>query len=483
MLKKIGELFGMLTGGTAKVEKETTQLDVRLELDESAHFQHTKASSKTSAFLNKENADEDDEMEVEYMIVADKCITAALSVEGTRDRLLEQQRWKKRRVGEVSSRFLTAPPVIKRRRQVTRLYKPRRKLKGLPLGEAQAEPQNHNPTHFATGAPSRIPHRHRSNLHPVPLSARQNMSSTKFTSPPPAQPDSAPVALSFVANCDNRVAVITLNAPEKLNALGWADYKCITQCLEWIALQPDIIVTIFTGKGRYFSAGANVKDPSRTLPDHVARADSNTAEGKAIIADFYAGRTHAGQGKLALALRNHPKILIAALNGPTVGLSAAILSHCDLVYAYDDFFLFTPFMSLALVAEGLTSVTFIKKMGLGRATEALLEGRKMSAQDLKESGFITRLYTKPPTYDGKDKLATPPILDDVVKHVQDKFLPPNASPFSLLYTKKLLNDAAYAYAGVDAVNQAELRGAETVFASGAPQKRFESIAGGARHKL
>ncbi|KAJ9478318.1 3,2-trans-enoyl-CoA isomerase [Pseudozyma hubeiensis] len=309
------------------------------------------------------------------------------------------------------------------------------------------------------------------------------MSSTKFTSPPPAQPDSAPVALSFVPNCDNRVAVITLNAPEKLNALGWADYKCITQCLEWVALQPDIIVTIFTGKGRYFSAGANVKDPSRTLPDHVAHADSNTAEGKAIIADFYAGRAHAGQGKLALALRNHPKILIAALNGPAVGLSAAILSHCDLVYAYDDFFFFTPFMSLALVAEGLTSVTFIQKMGLGRATEALLEGRKMSAQDLKESGFITRLYTKPPTFDGKDKLATPPIMDDVVKHVRDKFLPPNASPFSLLYTKKLLNDAAYAYAGVDAVNQAELRGAETVFSSGAPQKRFESIAGGARHKL
>ncbi len=120
------------------------------------------------------------------------------------------------------------------------------------------------------------------------------------------------------------------------------------------------------------------------------------------------------------------------------------------------FFFFTPFMSLALVAEGLTSVTFIKRMGLGRATEALLEGRKMTAPELKESGFITRLYTKPAGFDGKDKLATPPIFDDVLKHVKDKFLPPNASPFSLLYTKKLLNDAAYAYSGVDGVNQAEL---------------------------
>ncbi|KAJ1028703.1 hypothetical protein NDA16_001869 [Ustilago loliicola] len=275
---------------------------------------------------------------------------------------------------------------------------------------------------------------------------------SNFTTAPPVSPTSTPVALSFPPNCDNRVAIITLNAPRQLNALGWADYKAITRCLEWIALQPDILVTIFTGKGRYSSAGANVKDPSRTLPAHVDNADPKSEEGKEIIADFYAGRAHAGQGKLALALRNHPKVLIAVLNGPAVGLSAAILSHCDLVYAYGDFFFFTPFMSLALVAEGLTSVTFIQKTGLGRATEALLEGRKMLASELKESGFITRLFTKPPGFDGKDKTATPPILEDVLALVREKYLPPN-------------------------------RGAETMFASGAPQARFVCIADGARHKL
>lgn len=55
------------------------------------------------------------------------------------------------------------------------------------------------------------------------------MSSTTFTSNPPVGPDSAPVALSFPPNCDQRVAVIMLNAPEKLNALGWADYKTIKE--------------------------------------------------------------------------------------------------------------------------------------------------------------------------------------------------------------------------------------------------------------
>lgn len=309
------------------------------------------------------------------------------------------------------------------------------------------------------------------------------MSAPNFTSQPPVSPTSSPVALSFPPHCDNRVAVITLTAPEKLNALGFDDYKTITLCLNWIALQPHLVITVLTGKGRYFSAGANVKDPSRNLPSDIANANPNTDEGKAVIADFYAARANAGQGKLALALRNHPKVLVGALNGPAVGLSAALVSHCDLVYTYDDFFFFVPFMSLALVAEGLTSVTFVRRMGLGRATEALLEGRKMTASELKESGFITRLFSKPSSYNPKDKLATPPILDDVLSHIKEKFLPPTASPFSLLYTKKLLNDAAYDYRGVDAVNQAELRGAERVFASGEPQKKFENIAAGGRHKL
>ena len=282
------------------------------------------------------------------------------------------------------------------------------------------------------------------------------MTAANVTNSPPVGPDSVPVSLSFAPNCDNRVAVITLNAPEKLNSLCWGDYKVITRCLNWIALQPDVLVTVLTGKGRYFSAGADVKDPSRFPPSEVQKANPDTEEGRAVITEYYGGRANAGQGKLTVALRNHPKVMIAALNGPAVGLSAAILGHCDLIYAYDDFFFFTPFMSLSLVAEGLSSVTFIKKLGLNRATEALLEGRKMTATELMYSGFITRLFTKPADFDGKNKLATPPILDDVLKHVRDKFLPPAINPFSLLYTKKLFNEAAYAYGGVDAANQAEL---------------------------
>lgn len=51
-----------------------------------------------------------------------------------------------------------------------------------------------------------------------------------------------------------RVAIITLNRPEKLNALTLGDYYRISECLKEVAEEDDIVITVITGKGRYFSA-------------------------------------------------------------------------------------------------------------------------------------------------------------------------------------------------------------------------------------
>lgn len=102
----------------------------------------------------------------------------------------------------------------------------------------------------------------------------------------------------------------------------------------------------------YARSGANLKDPSRkpTINDPIERGR------------YYASRINAGNGALARALSTHPKVLIGAMNGPAVGISAAILGHCDLLYTSNDFYLFTPFTSIGLVAEGGTSLTFVRKV-------------------------------------------------------------------------------------------------------------------------
>jgi peroxisomal 3,2-trans-enoyl-CoA isomerase len=75
---------------------------------------------------------------------------------------------------------------------------------------------------------------------------------------------------------------------------------------------------------------------------------------------------------VARAPYSHSKILVTALNGPVIGLSAALISHSDFIYAVSDAYLMTPFTSLGLVAEGGSSVAFVQRMGQGKANEALL---------------------------------------------------------------------------------------------------------------
>lgn len=282
------------------------------------------------------------------------------------------------------------------------------------------------------------------------------MSTNSVTNKAPVGADSTPISLSFPDDCDGgRIAVITLNQPTRLNALDWVDTLLLIRVLDWIATQPHIVITVLTGRGRYFSAGANVKDPSRTPPKEVADASPDTEEGRSILKRYFGTRLNTSNGTLARALNHHPKILVGAMNGPAVGISAAILGHCDLLYTFEDFFLFTPFTSLALVAEGLASVTFVKKMGLGRAQEALLEGRRMLAPELKDAGFITRIFPKPQTSD-TSKTATAPILEAVLAHLKAKFMPPTANPFALLFTKNLIQRATYDNLNAETANQNEL---------------------------
>jgi peroxisomal 3,2-trans-enoyl-CoA isomerase len=95
---------------------------------------------------------------------------------------------------------------------------------------------------------------------------------------------------------------------------------------------------------------------------------------------------------VARAFYSHSKILVTALNGPVIGLSAALISHSDFIYAVSDAYLMTPFTSLGLVAEGGSSVAFVQRMGQGKANEALLLGRKIPVSELAQVGFVNKVF-------------------------------------------------------------------------------------------
>lgn len=77
---------------------------------------------------------------------------------------------------------------------------------------------------------------------------------SNFTSPPPISADAKPLSLSFPEGYDSRVAVLTLDDVATLNALQYTTTLSLIACLEWIAKQPHLTITILTGRGRFFSA-------------------------------------------------------------------------------------------------------------------------------------------------------------------------------------------------------------------------------------
>jgi peroxisomal 3,2-trans-enoyl-CoA isomerase len=96
------------------------------------------------------------------------------------------------------------------------------------------------------------------------------------------------------------------------------------------------------------------------------------------------------------AFYSHPKILVTALNGPAVGLSAALIGFSDFIYAAPHAFILTPFSSLGLVAEGGASRGFVQRMGIAKANEALIMSKRITSEELVKCGFVNEVFdTKP----------------------------------------------------------------------------------------
>ncbi|KAK6462749.1 ClpP/crotonase-like domain-containing protein [Scheffersomyces coipomensis] len=181
-----------------------------------------------------------------------------------------------------------------------------------------------------------------------------------------------------------KVTIITLNLPDKLNALNGAQYNLLGKLVERADKEEDTIITLLQATGRYFSAGANVADKNLSSVD-----PSTLFSHEYWLANFVARNVW-----LTDLFHNHRKILAAAVNGPVIGLSTALLALCDLIYVKDTtkFFLLAPFANLGLVAEGASSSTLFLRLGWSKSAEALLLARPIKGEELERIGFINKSY-------------------------------------------------------------------------------------------
>ena len=160
------------------------------------------------------------------------------------------------------------------------------------------------------------------------------------------------------------VLTITLNRPEKKNALTSADYTRLGGAIDAANDEPEVRAILLQANGDMFTAGHDVSEFAA-----INAGDSGVRPS----GDRPASDRPSGEPFL-LALANARKPLVAAVHGRAVGIGLTMLLHCDLVYVAEDALLSCPFVSLALIPEAASSLLLPARIGHVRAFEMFTLG-------------------------------------------------------------------------------------------------------------
>jgi enoyl-CoA hydratase/carnithine racemase len=191
----------------------------------------------------------------------------------------------------------------------------------------------------------------------------------------------------------NRVATITLNRPDKLNA--WTDTieKEVRASLDEAERDDNVGIIVLAGAGRGFCAGADMSLLSSVaaqgLPggerDAVSRLAGGVLEREGVPPDF--------QKKYSYFL-GIEKPILAAINGPVVGLGLVIALYCDLRLASDAARFSTTFAQRGLIAEYGMAWMLPRIVGLPNALDLLFSARQINAAEALRMGLVNQVFAQ-----------------------------------------------------------------------------------------
>ena len=165
----------------------------------------------------------------------------------------------------------------------------------------------------------------------------------------------------------DNVLRITIDRPEKKNALTSAMYDALADAVEQGEAAPEVGVMLLHGNGDSFTSGNDLED---------------------FVANPWKGHAVPPALRFIAAMAGAKKPVVAAVHGSAVGIGVTILLHCDLVYAADNAKLVMPFVNLGIVPEAGSTVLLPALMGHQRASELLLLGLPVGAQRAYELGLV-----------------------------------------------------------------------------------------------
>ncbi len=181
----------------------------------------------------------------------------------------------------------------------------------------------------------------------------------------------------------NHVAIVTLNRPEKMNAMGPRLVHDLLGALEATRHDDAVKAMVITGAGRGFCAGADVSGgaEARKLSDQLDEADSYRRHKEAPIGHY---------GVLFSALNDYPKPIVAAVNGAAAGAGMSLALACDIRLASTNARFISAFVHRAIVPDTGSTYYLPQMLGKGRALEFMYTGEPLSAADAERYGLVNR---------------------------------------------------------------------------------------------
>lgn len=181
------------------------------------------------------------------------------------------------------------------------------------------------------------------------------------------------------------VRLITLNRPDRLNALTDKIMAELVDAVADAAREPAVGCVVVTGAGRGFCAGGDIRDGAK----RVVAADP--ALGGRVEQGFTRLRGFMETSRL---LHKMPKPTIAMVNGPAAGAGIGIAGACDLRFASENATFLTAFDRIGAGGDFGSTWFWTKILGTGKARELFLLGEKLSAREAFEKGIYTKLFTE-----------------------------------------------------------------------------------------
>ena len=204
----------------------------------------------------------------------------------------------------------------------------------------------------------------------------------------------------------DRIAILSLNRPEKLNAMNFQMIQELIDCTSNISNDDQIKCLILRGEGKAFCSGADLSSGEKNWKDTEESLNK-------------------GYWPIFNNIISMPKPVISSIRGPAAGIGSAYSMACDLTIMSKKSYLLQPFSNIGLIPDGGSHWLLYNMLGYKKAYQIAIENERISAEDCLKIGLANKVV--------EDELLEEKTIEWAQKISNQSFQ-------SLMYSKKIMRD-------------------------------------------